>query len=121
MINDNDRTWPQTMTNWITTTQLAKELQVSDRTVRYWAISGEIPARRLDRQFRFLRHEIEAWLSSKKISRPEVFQSAAEPQPLRAIDREKDNSSHGLEADVRRRLEKRRQRAEKEANGKRPA
>lgn len=107
------------MTNWITTTQLATELQVSDRTIRYWALSGEIPAHRLGRQLRFHRHEIDAWLSSKKISRPEVFQPPAEPTPLRAIDPGKDNSGHGLEANVRRLLEKRRQRSEKEANRKR--
>ncbi|TGQ67325.1 DNA-binding protein [Mesorhizobium sp. M00.F.Ca.ET.186.01.1.1] len=107
------------MTKWITTTQLAKELQVSDRTIRYWAINGEIPAHRLGRQLRFHRHEIDAWLSSKKISRPEVFRPPAEPQPLRAAHREKDNSGDGLEADVRRLLEKRRQRALKEASGKR--
>jgi excisionase family DNA binding protein len=92
------------MTEWITTTQLAKELQVSDRTIRYWAISGEVPAHRLGRQFRFHRHEVDAWLSSKRISRSEVFQPPAEPQPLRAIVRGND-----VEADVRRLLEKRRQ------------
>lgn len=119
MITDNDRTWPQTMTNWITTTQLAKELQVSDRTIRHWAMSGEIPAHRLGRQLRFQRHEVDAWLSSKKISRPEVFQLPAEPQTLRAVDRREDNSGRGVDADVRRLLEKRRQRSEKEANGKR--
>ncbi|TPL29522.1 helix-turn-helix domain-containing protein [Mesorhizobium sp. B2-4-8] len=107
------------MTEWITTTQLAKELRVSDRTVRYWAISGEVPANRLGRQFRFHRPEIEAWLSSKKILRPEVFQVPAKPGALRATHREKDNSGDGLEADVRRLLEKRRQRALKEASGKR--
>ncbi|TGR23347.1 DNA-binding protein [Mesorhizobium sp. M8A.F.Ca.ET.202.01.1.1] len=107
------------MTKWITTTQLAKELQVSDRTIRYWARSGEIPAHRLGRQLRFHWDEIDAWLSSKKISRPEVFRPPAEPQPQRTIGRGKDISGHGLEAAVLRLLEKRRQRAEKEANGKR--
>lgn len=106
------------MTNWITTTQLAKELQVSDRTIS-WAMSGEIPAHRLGRQFRFQRHEVDAWLSSKKIARPMVFQPPTDLQSLGAVGRREDNSGHALDAKVRRLLEKRRQRSEKDATGKR--
>lgn len=55
------------MTKFVTTMQLAQELGASDRTIRYWARNGEIPAIRIGRQFRFRRNEIDAWLSSKQI------------------------------------------------------
>ena len=107
------------MTKWITTTQLAKELQVSDRTIRYWAVSGEVPAHRVGALFRFRRDEIEAWLSSKKISRPETFHWPAETGSPKSVAPKKEVSGGYHHAEIMRLLEKRRQKARRETSGQR--
>ncbi|TIW53551.1 MAG: helix-turn-helix domain-containing protein [Mesorhizobium sp.] len=48
---------------------LAVMLDVSDRTIRYWAARGMIPGTiRVGRQFRFRLTEVEAWLNTMDVS-----------------------------------------------------
>ncbi|WP_353645695.1 helix-turn-helix domain-containing protein [Mesorhizobium sp. WSM2239] len=56
------------MAAWVSARQLASELLVSDRTIRYWAARGMIPgAVRIGRQFRFRLTDVEDWLNKKGV------------------------------------------------------
>jgi len=46
---------------------VAELLNVSEKTIRKWVANGEIPAYRLDHQFRFSRSEIEDWVLRRKM------------------------------------------------------
>lgn len=53
-----------TATLFLSTRQVAALLGLSERTIRLWAESGAIPARKLGRQWRFRTADVEAWLVS---------------------------------------------------------
>jgi len=50
----------------LTTRELAKWLGIAERTVCTWAECGELPARKLGRQWRFRRTEISSWLTNSQ-------------------------------------------------------
>lgn len=50
---------PFSMKIWMTTSDVADLLQVSERTVRRWIADGRLPARRIVRQLRIHRKEID--------------------------------------------------------------
>ena len=50
----------------LTAAQVARLLQVDERTVRALAARGEIPARKLGRQWRFLRSAVLDWLARRE-------------------------------------------------------
>jgi len=99
------------MVQWITTTQLAKELQVTDRTIRYWATNGTLPAHRIGRQIRFRRDEIDMWLSERRISRPQAFHWPSEPET--PVGPSLTQAARELQQEILRRLEKRARKRQK--------
>ncbi|WP_432442993.1 helix-turn-helix domain-containing protein [Nitratireductor aquibiodomus] len=80
------------MANWISTTQLAEELAVTDRTIRYWAARGMIPgAIRVGRQFRFRLTVIEDWLNNSDIS---LQQRDAHQWPRSISENDQQSTKH---------------------------
>lgn len=51
---------------------VAELLRVSETTIRRWLTSGQIPAYRLNHQYRFSRLEIENWMMSCKLKKEAV-------------------------------------------------
>jgi len=47
---------------FLSTATVARWLGISPRTVCFWAECGEIPARKVGRQWRFREEEIRRWL-----------------------------------------------------------
>lgn len=61
---------------------VAELLNVSEKTIRRWLVSGKIPAYRLNHQYRFSRIEIENWmLGFKQEAAKEGFLLADEEAP----------------------------------------
>lgn len=54
---------------WLDAEQAAAAVQVSSRTMRNLASSGELPATRVGRQWRFLRADLEAYLARPRPGR----------------------------------------------------
>lgn len=54
---------------------VAELLNVSETTIRRWLTLGQIPAYRLNHQYRFSRLEIENWMMSCKLKKEESFSS----------------------------------------------
>ena len=52
---------------------VAELLSVSETTIRRWLVGGQIPAYRLNHQYRFSRLEIENWMMSCKLKKEEGF------------------------------------------------
>jgi excisionase family DNA binding protein len=50
--------------------ELADYLKMNPRTLQRKASKGEIPAIRLDRQYRFDKEQIDTWLSHKAVAKP---------------------------------------------------
>jgi nitrogen PTS system EIIA component len=57
---------------------VAELLNVSETTIRRWLSSGQIPAYRLNHQYRFSRFEIENWMMSCKLKQEKGFSSDQE-------------------------------------------
>ena len=53
----------------MTIPQVAKWLNVADRTIYMWAQTGQIPAHKLMTTWRFDRRDIEAWIQSHSAKR----------------------------------------------------
>jgi excisionase family DNA binding protein len=51
------------------TVQLAELLQVSRRTICLWAETGEMPAIRVGKQWRFRRRDVAAWIGGRSLHR----------------------------------------------------
>lgn len=51
---------------------VAELLSVSESTIRRWVASGEIPAYRLNHQYRFSRNEVEDWMLKCKLKVAEI-------------------------------------------------
>ncbi len=51
----------------LTAAQLAEVLQVEERTVRELAAKGELPGRKLGRQWRFSRQAVLDWLAGRDV------------------------------------------------------
>jgi len=49
---------------FLSTANVARWLGISPRTVCFWAECGEIPARKIGRQWRFREEEIRRWLET---------------------------------------------------------
>lgn len=49
---------------------VADLLNVSETTIRRWLLDGKIPAYRINQQYRFSRFEIEDWVMSQKLGKP---------------------------------------------------
>ncbi|RWM86447.1 MAG: DNA-binding protein [Mesorhizobium sp.] len=101
---------------WMSTRQLAEALDVSDRTIRYWAVRGTIPgAIRIGRQFRFRLTEVEVWLDNMDVSHQQrkvhqwpTFTLETDQKSIkRASASEAKPSVSQLDLDVQRLLKKR--------------
>lgn len=66
------------MAKLLTTRQLQEILQVDRTTIYRMADSGRIPAIKVGNQWRFPRHQIEAWLQSNSIAAPAVASTSQE-------------------------------------------
>ena len=55
-------------------------LSVSEATVRRWLANGQIPAYRLNHQYRFSRLEIEEWMMSCKLNQEKKFEIVPEDE-----------------------------------------
>lgn len=67
---------------------VAELLNVSETTIRRWLAGGQIPAYRLNHQYRFSRLEIENWMMSCKLKKEESFSTMGrnEKEDLSAED-----------------------------------
>lgn len=54
---------PEAHAPLLTTAEVARYLRVSPMTVRRWAASGELPARRAGSLYRFAREDVETFAS----------------------------------------------------------
>lgn len=70
---------------------VAELLNVSETTIRRWLVAGQIPAYRLNHQYRFSRLEIENWMMSCKLKKDEGFSSFGEH------DKEKSSEEKSFE------------------------
>lgn len=59
---------------------VAELLNVSETTIRRWLSSGQIPAYRLNHQYRFSRLEIENWMMGCKLNQEKGFSAAQKEQ-----------------------------------------
>jgi excisionase family DNA binding protein len=50
----------------LTTSQVARWLEISARTVTYWAASGVIPAVKMGRHWRFQEGVLQKWIESRQ-------------------------------------------------------
>ncbi|WP_206631270.1 helix-turn-helix domain-containing protein [Mesorhizobium sp. M7A.F.Ca.MR.362.00.0.0] len=101
---------------WISTKHLAETLDVSDRTIRYWAVRGMIPgAKRVGRQFRFRLTDVDAWLNNLDVSQqqrkvqqwPTYTLEKDQPSTKRVSALETTPSESQLDLDVQRLLKRR--------------
>lgn len=51
---------------WMSLTDLARELGMARATVQRWARTGYMPTHRPGKEYRIRRSELEAWLESKR-------------------------------------------------------
>ena len=74
----------------MTTAQVAQFLAVSQRTIRVWAESGELPGIKAGRQWRFRREVVHNWLKSREQKTQQKssanFQSFTEKLGINGID-----------------------------------
>lgn len=56
------------MSELITTQDVAERWSIPERTVRYHAANGEIPAVRIGRQWRFDPDELEDYLDAQRVN-----------------------------------------------------
>lgn len=102
---------------WITPQELAKELKVSDRTVRNWCQNGQLSAVRVGRQYRMRRSEVDAFLEHGRTAKPEFFHWAPSPDPASQMGarlKKAGRYESDVEATVQRLLEKRRKKVSRE-------
>ncbi len=71
---------------------VAELLHVSEITIRRWITSGQIPAYRLNHQYRFSRLEIENWMMSCKLKTDKDFASVEEGESELLLDLPKAGS-----------------------------
>ncbi len=78
--------------------EVARLLNVSERTVHRWAEQGSIPAHRLHEQYRFNRVELQEWAAAQhRRVAPELFADAdAAPPPSLAAALERGGVHHGV-------------------------
>lgn len=60
---------------------VAELLKVSETTIRRWLASGQIPAYRLNHQYRFSRFEIENWMMSCKLKKEDESSHLSHEEP----------------------------------------
>jgi excisionase family DNA binding protein len=65
-MNGNSKQGDLTMDKWLTLEQIAEYLQMSTSSIYKMAQKGKIPAYKVDRQWRFKREEIDAWVERQK-------------------------------------------------------
>lgn len=67
----------------ITVREVAKLLQVSEKTVYRWITQGDLPVYRINDQYRFNRAEILQWATAKKLNvSDEIFKEPLSAEPL---------------------------------------
>jgi excisionase family DNA binding protein len=54
--------------------EVAEFLQVNTTTVYAWAQSGQMPAIKLGRSWRFRRSDLEAWLNRNRQDHPDIVE-----------------------------------------------
>lgn len=69
----------------INSSEVARLLQTSQRTVSRWARDGIIPAYRIGRTFKFDRAEILAFLKSKKVDTPCQQSNSLQERPFTRV------------------------------------
>ena len=81
----------------MTREEVAKYLNVTERTVLDWAQREIIPAIKLAGSWRFRRQDIDSWLESKRTgpdpTTPEDDDVVRHPQPFRSAERERNIKS----------------------------
>ena len=81
----------------LTREEVAKYLNVTERTVLDWAQRGVIPAIKLAGSWRFRRQDIDSWLESNRtgpdLTTPEDDDVVIHPQPFRSAERERNIKS----------------------------
>jgi len=73
----------------ITVRDAAKLLNVSEKTIYRWVAMGELPAHRVNDQYRFNRAELLEWVTSRKTTRklnPEIFQESDKESLQKLVD-----------------------------------
>lgn len=67
---------------------VAELLNVSETTIRRWLVGGQIPAYRLNHQYRFSRLEIENWMLGCKLKKEEGFSSFGNSSKENSLEEE---------------------------------